>query len=505
MEHAGKRARELELKTYGFMTNAVVNMVLEQTQAVNADGHLTVGVAKPEALMYALFARLSKTASEDLAEREPGVQSHAESVLGLLRRMVELCRLSQDEMLSMQRGETHEYMATVLVKKAVMQAHDALAQVCNSAFGSEVGSGSKRKHSPMNGDADTGVVVEAIAPLTRILVWSLRGPNEYEQNVAEDLERVAMNLDLTVSHMTRLIELDKLVLEACREHTRRAETTGAFKHLNKRLAVHEQSLSAAQQKFDDLCRKTVLFVTDSAGKIKQWNHGAEFLTGFETAGVMGRNVCELCVCSDPVAALVMGLAAETMSEVQVEMKTQNEPVCVRLNICCTGEQDFDVLWCGTLTDLKPFVQRIDELANDHAKSLRDVAARDQELSNQAKKIEHLVEAQASTSREVAAKEQELRDQAKKIEDLEQAQITSSAQLAKKDKELAEKVQSMEALAKAQAQSAVELAEKDKELVLVRQKLRDFVEWSEKTQELAAREREIFLERQKLKECMPENV
>lgn len=104
-----------------------------------------------------------------------------------------------------------------------MQAHDALAQVYNSAFGPEADSCSKRKRSNVHGDADMRVVVEAIAPLTRMVAWLLRRPNECQENVAEDLERIAVNLDMGVSHMARLIEVDKLLADACRAHAKSRE------------------------------------------------------------------------------------------------------------------------------------------------------------------------------------------------------------------------------------------------------------------------------------------
>ena len=150
--------------------------------------------------------------------------------------------------------------------------------------------------------------------------------------------------------------------------------------------MHEQSLSAAKQKFDNLCEKTVLFVTDSGGKIKQWNHGAEFLTTFEKEGALGMNVVDLCVSSDQIAALVMGLAAETMTEVQVTMRTKHEPVCVRLTVCCTGEQDYDVLWYGALTDITSYVQRIEDLENDQVRSSRAMVEKEKELSEKAQEI-----------------------------------------------------------------------------------------------------------------------
>ena len=554
MEHAEKTARELQQKTYGLLTKAIVHAALDQKQALNADGHLSVGVMKPETLTYALFARFSKKAIEQVEQNEPGAESHAESMLDLLKKIAELIRLSQEDFMNMNKEHTDEYMATTLVKKAVIQAHDALAQVYNSAFGPEADIGSKRKRSNVHGEADMGMVVEAIAPLTRMVVWLLRRPNEYEENVAEDLDRIAVNLDMGVSHMARLIEVDKLLADACREHVRKAENTGAFKRLKERIAMHEQSLSAAQQKLDNLCEKTVLFVTDSYGKIKQWNHGAEFLTTFEKEGALGMNVIDLCVSSDQIAALVLGLAADTTTEVKVTMRTKHEPVSVRLNVCCTCEQDYDVLWYGAVTDIMSYVHRIEDLENDQARSSSVILEKEKELSEKAQELSekaqeiaekaqeiaekaHKIEAQeqelAGKAQKIEVQEQELAEKAQKIEDLVNAltkssknlvktqkelaektqnveafmtaQAKSSKNMVKKQKELAEKTQNVEDLMTAQAKSSLELAEKEKELVLVLQKLKYFNEWAEKDQELSAREREISIQRQKLKDFMPDNM
>ena len=114
MEHAEKAARELQQKTYGLLTKAIVNAVLDQKQAYHADGHLSVGVMKPETLTYALFARFSKTAIEHVEQNEPGAESHAESMLDLLKKIAELISLSQEEILNMNRGHTDEYLATTL-------------------------------------------------------------------------------------------------------------------------------------------------------------------------------------------------------------------------------------------------------------------------------------------------------------------------------------------------------------------------------------------------------
>ncbi len=335
-------------RTCSVMAKMIVDLTYEQA-ILNADGGLSIDILKPRALVYELFAGFARTVSQRMAVDDLESESGKFCLLQFLQQTSEdvgaSLRLEKE-----QQPEAHALNALVLIQCAVNEAKSVLdgCKVRVRSAEATLASTNMRKRRMTSDEARDGEVaggvVAALAPLTRLLVWLMKHSQlppvdgEDVRGFLEDMQSLTVSLELGASHLSRMIEVNKMLAAGLRDQMKNADQSPVVKKLRVQLQEKTDTFIAFGKDTWNMLDKSTLMITDSRGVIQRLNPYGQRLTSMEEKDVVGMKISELCANGSEVETLLANLNEDKFEaqSIEVVLNTKASSMNIMLTLCDFG-------------------------------------------------------------------------------------------------------------------------------------------------------------------------
>jgi hypothetical protein len=354
----------------------IVDLTYDQ-RTLDADGGLSIDLLQPDALVYELFAGFARTVSQRMTVNDLGSETAKFNLLEFLQHTSEIVGSSLDKMRAAgnDRVQLHQFNALVLVRCAVDEAKSVLDAVHGTV---RVRSGEamlectplrKRRGPSVEAQAgeEAGCVVAALSPLTRLFLWLIKHHHglpavegEDAQSFTEDMQSLTMNLELGASHLSRMIDVNKMLMAGFHDRMKNTGSSPLVKNLKAEVQELSKSCQDRKNDFDTtwkLLHKSTLMITDSMGTITHWHEYGKLITSLDSADVLGRKISELLINGSEVDMLLESVKEQPVDPQQAQIEIRRlevvlntKPVC--LNILLTlffqtdGIGNYAIIWHG---------------------------------------------------------------------------------------------------------------------------------------------------------------
>ena len=378
-----RAASTLRTRNCGVLSKMIVDFTFEQMQqaTLTADGGLIIDILKPGPLVHELFTGFAKKVVQYMTVDDLESESVKFCLLEFLQQTSE--HVGQASLMlgkEQSQQDAHALNALGLIQRAVNEAKsvlDGCTVRVRSAEATLAGVRKRRMHSEEARDGEVaGGVIAALAPLTRLLVWLVKHSQlqpvdgEYVHGFFQDMQRLTASLELGASHLSRLIEMNKMLTAGLECQMKNIDQSPVVKKLRVQVQEKTDAYNAKDSQFVqiwNLIGETTLMLTDSKGVILRWNAYGRRLFSMEEQDVLGHNISEFCINGSEVGALLVNLNEAfrlrnfEAHRIEVVLNTKASSVNIMLTLFAdvSEEGGCALIWHGV--DVTCHQQSIDDL------------------------------------------------------------------------------------------------------------------------------------------------